>query len=156
MTQQMKKQCPKVLFISSSGGHYEQLKMLKPVMRQYDSRVITEKLLSAGDADYYMIQISHTDKAILFKFSYDMIKAIIIWMKERPDYIVSTGSMIVIPFAILAKLTRKKIVFIESFAVREKPTLTGKLLYHWADLFIVQWESLKKVYPNAVYGGSIY
>ena len=29
-------------------------------------------------------------------------------------------------------------------------------MYKFADLFIVQWETLKKVYPNAVYGGGIY
>ena len=147
---------PKVLFISSSGGHYEQLKMLKPQMNRYDSRVITEKMLSAGKADYYMIQISHTDKGILFKFACDMAKAIRIWIKEKPEYIVSTGSMIVLPFAILAKLTGKKIIFIETFAKLDDPTLTGKLLYKWADLFIIQWESLRKCYPDAVYGGSIY
>ena len=44
---------PKVLFISSSGGHYEQLKMMKPLMDKYDSKIITEKMLSAGKADYY-------------------------------------------------------------------------------------------------------
>lgn len=150
------KKPPKVLFVSSSGGHFEQLKRLAPVMDRYDSRIVTEKLPSVSGGDYYMVQISHTDKGILFKFTWDMLLAIRIWLQERPEYIVSTGSMIVIPFAILAKLTGKKIVFIESFAVREKPTLTGKLLYHWADLFIVQWESLLKVYPKAVYGGSIY
>ena len=29
-------------------------------------------------------------------------------------------------------------------------------MYKHADLFIIQWESLKEVYPDAVYGGSIY
>lgn len=147
---------PKVLFISSSGGHYEQLKMLKPQMEKYDSRIITEKVLSAGTADYYMIQISHTDKWILFKFLADMAMAIKIWHAEKPEYIISTGSMIVIPFAILAKITGKKIIFIETFAKRDDPTLTGKLMYKWADLFIIQWESLRKCYPDATFGGCIY
>lgn len=149
---------PKVLFISSSGGHYEQLKMMKPLMDKYDSRIITEKMLSAGKADYYMIQISHTDKLIVFKLIGDMFKAIRIWIKEKPEYIVSTGSMIFLPFAFLARLTKKKIIFIETFATLDDGTLTGNFIYKhkWADLFIIQWESLRKVYPDAVYGGSIY
>lgn len=149
---------PKVLFISSSGGHYEQLKMMKPLMEKYDSRIITEKMLSAGKADYYMLQISHTDKLIVFKLAADMFKAIRIWIKEKPEYVVSTGSMIFLPFAFLARLTKKKIIFIETFAKLDDPTMTGKFIYDhkWADLFIIQWESLRSVYPDAVYGGSIY
>ena len=33
----------KICFAASSGGHYEQLMMLKPLMKKYDSFVITEK-----------------------------------------------------------------------------------------------------------------
>ena len=154
----MNKKKPKVLFISSSGGHFEQLKMLKPLMDKYDSIIITEKMLSAGKADYYMIQISHTDKLVFFKLLADMLKAIMIWIKEKPEYVISTGSMIFLPFAFLARVTKKKIVFIETFATLNNGTLTGNFIYkhRWADLFIIQWESLRSVYPEAVYGGSIY
>ena len=149
---------PKVLFISSSGGHYEQLKMLKPLMEKYESKVITERMLSAGKADYYLLQISHTDKLILFKLIVDMFQAICIWIKEKPDYIISTGSMIFLPFALLARIMKKKIIFIETFAKLDDATMTGAFIYKhkWYDLFIIQWESLRKIYPEAVYGGSIY
>ena len=33
----------KVCFAASSGGHYEQLLMLKPLMDKYESFVITEE-----------------------------------------------------------------------------------------------------------------
>lgn len=149
---------PKLLFISSSGGHYEQLKMLKPLMDKYDSRIITEKMLSAGKADYYMLQISHTDKLIVLKLIADMAKAIHIWIKERPDYIISTGSMIFLPFALLGKLTKKKIIFIETFAKLDDATMTGAFIYKhkWYDLFLIQWKSLRSVYPDAIYCGSLY
>lgn len=149
---------PKVLFISSSGGHYEQLKMLRPLMEKYNSRIITEKMLSAGKADYYMIQISHTDKLLVIKLFQVFFKALWIWIRERPDYIISTGSMVFLPFAFLARITRKRIIYIETFATLYDGTKTGNFLYKhkWADLFIIQWESLREVYPEAVYGGSIY
>lgn len=151
-----KKKDGKIIFVSSSGGHFEQLKMLKPLMKKYKSCVVTEKVLTSDKADYFMIQISHTDKLILFKFIADFFMALRIWIKEKPDFVVSTGSMIVLPFAILAKLTRKKIIFIETFAKVSDPTMTGKFMYKHSDLFIIQWESLKKYYPDAVYGGGIY
>lgn len=33
----------KICFAASSGGHFEQLMMLKPLMSRYDSFVVTEK-----------------------------------------------------------------------------------------------------------------
>lgn len=39
----MKKEKIKICFAASSGGHYEQLMMLKPLMEKYDSFVVTEK-----------------------------------------------------------------------------------------------------------------
>ena len=54
------------------------------------------------------------------------------------------------------KIFRSKIVFIETFANKNRKTATGKLIYPIADLFIVQWEEMLEIYPKAKYGGSIY
>ena len=35
-------------------------------------------------------------------------------------------------------------------------TITGRLIYKFADLFIVQWESMLELYPEATYGGWIF
>ena len=61
-----------------------------------------------------------------------------------------------IPICIYAKLFGKKIIYIESMARINSPSATGKLVYKFADLFIIQWEELRKFYPKAVYGGVIY
>jgi uncharacterized protein Veg len=47
-------------------------------------------------------------------------------------------------------------IYIESFARMKTLNKSGKFLYKYADLFIVQWEELLKCYPKAVYGGWIY
>ena len=48
----------KICFAASSGGHYEQLMMLKPLMEKYDSFVITEKTdysaEAKGEKTYYL------------------------------------------------------------------------------------------------------
>lgn len=146
----------KICFISSSGGHFEQLKMLKPLSNNYDTFWVTEKVDFASDADYYLYQTGLKDKLFLFKMFLNFLKVIRIWYKEKPDYVITTGAMIVIPMALLAKIMRKKLIFIETFAVVESGTRTGKLLYKFADLFIIQWESLLDEYPKAKYGGSLY
>ena len=149
---------PRLLFVSSSGGHYEQLKMLKPLMDKYDSKVVTEKVPSAGPANYYTVQISHTDRFVLIKLIIVFFAALRIWIKEKPDYLISTGSMVFLPFAFLAHITKKKVIFIETFAQLRDGTMTGRFIYrhNWASLFIIQWETLRDIYPNAIFGGSIY
>ena len=35
-------------------------------------------------------------------------------------------------------------------------TATGRLIYPISDKFVVQWESMKKLYPKADFGGWIF
>ena len=93
---------------------------------------------------------------MIFKVFINLIYAFIIFIKERPTHIISTGAITVVPFALIAKLFNVKIIFIETFARTNDKTKTGEFMYKIADLFIVQWESLLEIYPDAVYGGSIY
>jgi UDP-N-acetylglucosamine:LPS N-acetylglucosamine transferase len=146
----------KLCLISSSGGHYEQLRMLMPLALQYRICWVTEATAYAAPADYYLIQTGSKDRWHLFKMIRNLFRSCRIWAIERPDFVITTGTMVAIPMIFLSRLFRKKLIYIESFARTQGGTKTGRLAYKYADLFIVQWESLKTVYPNAVYGGSIY
>jgi beta-1,4-N-acetylglucosaminyltransferase len=147
---------PKLLFVSASGGHFEQLMRLKPLMQKYPSIIVTEKTAIKNNADYHMIQTGHKDTFVLIKSVVNFSHSLFIWLKEKPEYVISTGSMIIIPFVIFAKLTGKQIIFIESFSRINNKSKTGAFVYNFADLFIVQWKSLLEIYPNAVYGGWLY
>lgn len=76
--------------------------------------------------------------------------------KEKPDLVISTGADSGLVTSLVAKLMGKKVVFIESFCRPSKPGLSGKIVYHFADLFIYQWREMEKVYPRGIYGGSIF
>lgn len=146
----------KVCMISSSGGHYEQLSMLKTLEDKYDLFWVTEKTDYKGNADYYLIQTGLKDIWVLFRMVGNCFKTMKFWIKEKPKAVITTGTMIALPACFLAKLCRKKVIYIETFARVRDCTRTGKLMYKVADLFIYQWEYLKKYYPDGVYGGSIY
>ena len=75
---------------------------------------------------------------------------------EKPDFIITTGALIAFPFCVFAKMRSVKVIYIESFARVNNQSLTGKLVYPLADLFLVQWESLLKLYPKAKYVGGIF
>lgn len=146
----------KICLISSSGGHYEQLKRLKDLEINNEVIWITEKTQYSSSANYYLIQTGLKDKWFLLKMLVNSLKTLKIWIAEKPEYVITTGTMIVIPMALLAKIFRKKLIYIETFARVYDGTKAGKLMYKYADLFIIQWESLQEIYPEAVYGGSIY
>ena len=78
------------------------------------------------------------------------------FIKIRPKYIVTTGTHTAGPICYLGKIFGSKVIYIETMANISKKTITGKLIYPIADLFIVQWKSMLKLYPNAVYGGFIF
>jgi len=76
--------------------------------------------------------------------------------QERPNVVISTGAGAIVLFCIFAKLLGAKLIFLESMAKVVKPTWTGKLLYPFADLFLVQWPGLLKFYPKAKFKGRLF
>lgn len=150
----------KICFAASSGGHFEQLLMLKPLMERYDSFIVTEKTKYVtgvkGVKNYYLKQVNRREKTFGLKLIANAFISLGIIIRERPDIIICTGVLAMIPLCLLAKLFRKKLIYIESFAKVTSPTESGKLLYKFADQFYVQWESMKEIYPNAIYVGGIY
>lgn len=151
----------KICLISSSGGHFEQLLCLKPLSEDYDVFFVTEKTkYNKNDKKirYFIKQVNR--KEILFIPNMIMIffKSLYIYFKEKPDVIISTGVLSTIPMLFIGHFFKKKVIYIESFAKINSPTMTGKLIYKKkiANQFYVQWEFMLEFYPNAIYKGGIY
>ena len=85
----------KICFAASSGGHYEQLMMLKPLMEKYDSFVITEKTdysaEAKGEKTYYMKQVNRREKDFIWRMIQNTWKSIGIYRKEKPDKLYGNG-----------------------------------------------------------------
>ncbi len=155
----------KVMFISSTGGHLNEMLMLKSMFNKYPFMLVTENtftnkwLKDEYGRKFTKYLVYGTRKHILsypFKLFYNTIKSFYLFCKFRPDFILSTGAHTAGPMCVIGHLFRKKIIFIESFANSETPSVTGKIVYKFADLFIVQWKGMLKVYDKATYGGWIY
>ena len=152
----------KVLFISSTGGHLNELMQLSPLFEKYDYYIVTEKdksniyLKEKYGEKLYFLPYGTRAKIFtyIFKYFYLCLKTIYLYFKIRPKVI--TGTHTVGPMCCLGKIFGSKIIFIETLANRHKKTATGKLIYPFADLFIVQWEEMLELYPKAIYGGSIF
>ena len=155
----------KVMFISSSGGHFNELMQLKSLFNKYNYQIITEKTNTNEKLkNKYIEKIHflipgtrfHPISYYLFILPLNSFISLLYYIKYHPSYIITTGSHTAGPMCCIGKIFGSKIVFIESFANIHSKTATGKIIYHFADLFIVQWESMLELYPDAVYGGWIF
>lgn len=154
----------KILYISSTGGHLSELLQLKKLFEKYNYYIVTEKTKSSeflGDeykekVSYLAYETKKNPLKYFFVFLFNIIKSLIIFLKQKPDIIVTTGTHTAVPMCYIGKIFRKKIIFIETFANRNTKTVAGKLVYPIADVFVVQWEEMLKLYPKAQYWGWIY
>lgn len=150
----------KLCFVSSSGGHWEELMCLREIAKENESFFITEEGGQSqdflGENIYLLPQINRHEKKFFMHLLELFFAGLKILKKEKPEVIITTGALIAFPFCLLSKIQGIKVVYIESFARVEDASLTGKLVYPFADLFLVQWESLLNVYPKAKYIGGIF
>lgn len=154
----------RVMFISSTGGHLNELMQLKKMFSHYDSYLITEKTKSNlslvdeyGDRVGFLVYGTKDHPVSYpFKLLYNCFKSLYFYLKIHPDYIITTGVHTAGPMCCLGKIFGSRVIYIETFANLFTKTATGRLIYPIADQFIVQWESMKEVYPKATYGGWIF
>ena len=153
-----------VMFISSTGGHLNELLQLKDMFSHYDYCLITEKTKSnlylkdqyKGKVHFLIYGTKHHILIYPFKLLLNCFISLFYYIKYKPDYIITTGVHTAGPMCCLGKILGSKIIYIETFANMVTKTATGKLLYPISDKFIVQWESMKKIYPKADFGGWIF
>ena len=158
----------KVLFISSTGGHLSELMQLKSMFNKYDFHIITEKTKSNmylkdkyPKRVNYLVYGTRSNMIVYpFKLLYNCFKSLFLYFKIRPKVIITTGAHSAGPMCCIGKIFGSKIIYIETFAnsktKSETKSVTGRLVYKFADLFIVQWEDMLKLYPKATFGGWIY
>jgi len=148
----------KVCLVGSSGGHLTHLYMLKSFWQNKERFWATfdkedARSLLKGEKIYPVYYPSNRSIKALLINTYRAVK---ILRKERPDLIITSGAAPAIPFFWIGKLMGAKTIYIEVFDRIDKPTISGKVCYPVSDVFVVEWEEMKKVYKKAINLGSIF
>lgn len=145
----------KIALVCSHGGHLTEMLFLMDVFKEHELFFITYDNMRTQSLDYkkYLLDNIGTNPLKMLKAFFKIAKILI---KEKPDLVVSTGSEIAIPSFILAKLLGIRTVFIESWCRVKTRSSTGKIVYYFSDLFLVQWPELLQIYGNkAQYEGAV-
>jgi UDP-N-acetylglucosamine:LPS N-acetylglucosamine transferase len=145
----------KIALVCNMGGHLTEMLFLIEAFENHDVIFITYKDPRIEQLKYrkYLMENIGTNMWKMIKMFFKTFK---ILRKERPDLIVSTGSEIAIPSFILARLMSIKTIYIESWCRVKTKSGTGKILYHFSNVFLVQWPNLLKKYgKKAIYEGGV-
>jgi UDP-N-acetylglucosamine:LPS N-acetylglucosamine transferase len=134
---------PRILAISSGGGHWIQLLRLRPVFSGSDvlyASVGTERARDVWPAPYRPIpDANRENKAMLLVM---LVKISWILMRFRPDVVISTGAA---PgyFAVrIGRMMGARTLFLDSIANAEELSLSANLARRHCDLVLTQWPHL--------------
>lgn len=137
-----------ILVVSSPGGHFvaatrilARLDVASVHIAIHDS--IVEELEGAA---VYKVTHSDRDWRLLIQF----FEAAKILIQVKPDYVLSTGASIAVPFFVFARLLGIKTIYIETASSVIKPTLTARLVYPLSCRFYVRYPYLEKIFPRAI------
>lgn len=151
----------KICIVSSHGGHLAELLQLMEAFGKYNIHLIVHKdnvtigIKNDVIRTKYLIPVFFNLRLLVIDMIIISIYELLIFIREKPNVIISTGSEIAIPIFILAKITGTETIFIESLARMHDISITGKILIRIADIFLVQWSELTIKYKKARYVGKI-
>lgn len=142
------------------GGHFAELRLAtKDVVEEnYDIYWLTFKSSHLANflqnrKHHYVINVNPNKK---WTWILNALQSLYFLVLERPDCIISTGSGMAYPSIFFGKkIFKAKIIYIDSAADVTEPSRTPLAAYKYSDLFCVQWEEMKKHFPDAVVLGPL-
>jgi UDP-N-acetylglucosamine:LPS N-acetylglucosamine transferase len=143
----------KVLFISSSGGHWKQMRRLESAFIGF------EKHYAATESSYYQFVVGQPFYAIpdasmwsKFRLLWQAASVLVLLLRVRPAVVISTGASVGFFALFFAKKMGIKTIWVDSLANVEQMSLSGLKVKPYADLWLTQWEHLAKPEGPYFYG----
>ncbi len=148
-----------VLLVCTGGGHLLQLWSLRAAWAGYDHAWVVagdgadvESLLRDERVFTAHFPAHRSGKNLLR----NLVLAARLLRRLRPRLVLTTGAAVAVPFAWVARLRGIKVVYVESLARAEKPSLSCRLVAPAADRIYVQWPELMRALPRARDAGTVF
>jgi len=147
-----------LLLVCSTGGHLLQLVALRDAWEPFTRAWVTfdksdaRSLLHDERVTYAYGPTNRSVKNLLR----NLVLAWRVVGKVRPRVIVTTGAGVAVPFAWVARLRGASVVYVESLARIEGPSLTYRLIAPIASKRYVQWPELAAELPGTRFAGNVF
>lgn len=136
---------PKILAVSSGGGHWIQMLRLRPAFKGCDVHYVTVNPKCRTDvskAAFHTVPDGNRDTKISLLLMALKVLFLVLWV--RPNVIISTGAAPGYFACRFAKLVRARSLFIDSVANAEDMSLSAKLATTHASKVFSQWPDVAK------------
>lgn len=147
----------KIMLVCSSGGHFKGMRGLSQYWQQFEQRdwitfkTGTTQTELKDEKTYWAHSPTNRNLPNLLR---NLLLAIQIVTKKRPDIVISTGAGVAVPFLVAAKyLCKSQVIFVESKTRIRDLSLSARLLRSLKalDLLIVRSEEIAHLYPETTY-----
>ena len=143
--------------VCSSGGHLSQLHRLRPWWETRQRAWVTfdkddARSLLAGER---VVWAHHPTTRNVVNLLRNLVLAFRVLRRFRPDAVISNGAGVAFPFFLAARLLGVRTVYVEVYDRIDSASLTGRLCYPLSDLFLLQWQEQKRLYPRGQVVGAL-
>ena len=147
----------KVLLVCSSGGHLAQLHRLRPWWSKHQRLWVTFRKVDSASLleGEKVVWAFHPTTRNLPNLLRNLFLSWRTLRRYRPDVVVSNGAGVAFPFFVAAKLLGTRTVYIEDLGRVSTRALTSRLCYPISDLFILQVEEQRRLYPRGRVAGRL-
>ena len=146
----------RILAVASGGGHFVQLRRMRPAWEHCEVHYLSTIAdyandLEPGEMLHLVNDASRWDKIGIARMALRVAWTLI---RVRPHVIVSTGAAAGYFALRFGKLLGARTIWVDSIANAEELSLTGNMVRKYADLYLTQWPDLAA--PNGPrYEGSV-
>ena len=138
----------KVLLVSSSGGHWTELRRLSPAFDPFERvwcSVLGEMRAEvAPDAFHLVPDATRWNK---LRLAWSALRVLVVLLRVRPDVVVSTGAAPGYFAVLFSRLVGARSVWLDSVANAEELSMSGRKAARKATLALTQWPELGEALP---------
>jgi UDP-N-acetylglucosamine--N-acetylmuramyl-(pentapeptide) pyrophosphoryl-undecaprenol N-acetylglucosamine transferase len=139
-------------FAASAGSHLDLLRALAPGVLDGQEPIWVTSLTPRGKA----LRETADQVELLPEYGRSPLKALAnvraaarLVFRRRPTTVVTSGAGVVAPFCVLARLLGARVVYLETMARVNGPSMTARVLSRIAARVLVQWPELAEWLPRA-------
>lgn len=135
---------PRILAVASGGGHWVQLRRLRPAFARTQTIWMTTNADYARDVEDKLVVVRDANRwdkwALVVMFAQVTYQV----LRFRPDVVVTTGAAPGLAALMVGRLLGARTVWIDSIANSETLSGSGQRARRWADVWLTQWEHLAR------------
>jgi beta-1,4-N-acetylglucosaminyltransferase len=147
-----------LLLVCSTGGHLLQLVALRECWEPFERAWVTfdksdARSLLHDERVYFAHGPTNRNVKNLLR---NLRAAWRVVREVRPKVLLTTGAGVAVPFAWIARLHGATVVYVESLARIQGPSLSYRLIAPVARRRYVQWPELAQVLPGTRFVGNVF